>query len=152
MYKNYMEQVADMLDIYLDEEFYMQHIEEKEVSTNAFYKLTYEGLYENIDNEWMYCYALPSLLMGEYKIVKKPFVPKTGDKYYHISFDEYCVDVIVTRYYNSEYDCIRTKAGIVYSTYKECKDNLEKDYQLLTGKCIQDDYEYINNKWLHKIK
>ncbi len=150
MYKNYMKQVADMLGIYLDEEFYMQHVEENKVPTYAYYKLTYNGLYECINNEWEYCYALPSLLRGEYRIIEKPFVPKTGDEYYYISFDEYSVDVVGARYYNAECDCIRTKAGIVYSTYKECKDNLEKDYQLLTGKCIQDDYEYINNRWIAK--
>lgn len=152
MYKNYMKDVADMLGIHLDEEFYMQHTEENEVPTYAYYKLTHNGLYECINNKWEYCYVLPLLLRGEYRIVKKPFIPKTGDKYYYISFDEYLVDVIATRHYNTEYDCIRTKAGIVYSTHKECKDNLEKDYKLLTGKDIQDDYEYINYKWLRKIK
>ena len=150
MNKNYMEQVADMLNVELNEEFYMQHVEENEVPTNAFYKLTYNGLYEHIDNEWMYCYALPSLLMGEYKIVKKPFVPKVGDKYYCIGFDKYCLNVTCTIHCNTSFDYIRIKVGIVYSTHQECEENLANDYKKLTNKNIQEDYEYINDKWTYK--
>lgn len=80
---NYYKQIAEMLGVELGEEF-------KVSITEAFvYKITENGLRRryHTDLKWVESppVTLTSLLRGDYSIVKLPWKPKEGDRYYYYS-------------------------------------------------------------------
>lgn len=145
---NYMEQVAHMLGVELDEEFYLKS------TTNGYYcasgkdkttfKLSESGVkYKFIRNtnnyEWCRLDAiLAEVLTGSLEIVKKPRKPKKDEQIYWVdlkrrvqkdSFDE-CFSVDVMRYQLG--NCFRTEEEIT-------PEVLEKTWQKCYGAYFQDD-------------
>lgn len=77
---NYYEQIAEMLGVKLDEEF-------KTSITEAYvYKITEGGLRRrcHTDSEWFGSppVTLTNLLRGDFSVVKLPWKPKTGERYW----------------------------------------------------------------------
>lgn len=73
---NYMEQVAKMIGVKLDEEF-------KVKNSKTIYKINTNGLfYLNIDKEWPTAsYMLMLILAGQKEIVKKPILDDIEKEY-----------------------------------------------------------------------
>ena len=135
---NYMNQIAHMLGVELDEEFYLEDITDgcyvtyDEVKT--VFRLSNSGMLiedEHIANSWIDLthHYLPELLKGRYTIVKKPWKPKKDEKYYYVSplkkifqtnFYEDCNDIM--RYVLG--NCFRPKEEItpevLEETWKRC--------------------------------
>lgn len=73
---NYMEKVAQMLGVELDEEFNL-------IGVDLPYKISKDGMkiYDGINDEWRYSSSLlPDILLGKYKI-KKSILTKQEKEY-----------------------------------------------------------------------
>ena len=116
MAKNYMQEVARMLGVELGEEFKI-----KETLTKSVYKLTTSGLLGKCgDNDWKHeNFAMIALLIGEYHIIKLPWQPKKGEKYYYPgdNFQEVYAD----NWEGFATDFAFKEAGMVFRTIQECK-------------------------------
>lgn len=142
---NYMKQIAQILGVELEEEFYLESVEYgyyflDDRSKKATFKLSLSGMMINYHNdEWESVgECLASLLEGAYTIVKKPWKPSYGLRYYyvlpdktlaHTNFDPKCYwDVMAYTLGN----CFRTKEEITPQI-------LEETWQKCYGAYFQDD-------------
>ena len=86
---NYYKQFAEMLGLELGEEFNLIYTEE--VTDENTYKITEDGMYyQGIQHDSWLCEpykTLDLLLMGEVKVVPKPWKPKDGDAYWKWATD-----------------------------------------------------------------
>ena len=79
---------------------------------------------------------LYSILCGHYKIIKIPWKPKEGDKYYSISLPtkSICVEI----WHNETSDYALKALDMVYRTQEEAEAHFAEDYERLTGKELGD--------------
>lgn len=116
MAKNYMQDVARMLGVELEEEFRI-----KETLTKSIYKITSSGLLGKYDGkDWKHeNYALASLLIGVYHIIKLPWQPKEGDRFYFpaTDFQYSCPET----WDNHPIDFALKEAGMAFKTKGECE-------------------------------
>lgn len=114
MAKNYMQDVANILGVELEEEFMV-------TEDDSIYKLTKDGLEYNSDDGNLY-YAndvFLNLLDGTIEIVKLPWQPKKGDEYYYPACN--FKDVFRTNWTYSVVDFAYKEAGLIFKTYEECE-------------------------------
>ena len=116
MAKNYMADVAKMLGVELEEEFRI-----KETLTKSIYKITSSGLLGKYDGkDWKHeNYALASLLIGVYHIIKLPWQPKEGDRYYYPGTNFTTVSNGIWCALTLEYAL--KEAGMIFRTAEECE-------------------------------
>lgn len=114
MAKNYMADVARMLGVELEEEFKLDGRETK-------YKFTENGLYFYAPDGWWQCsnVLLPKILKGELEIIKLPWQPKKGEKYYTPSTDFDRAICYCWKGYSSDFAL--KEIGMVFKTEEECK-------------------------------
>lgn len=113
MAKNYMQDVARMLGVELEEEFKID-------GSNLIYKFLENGLYFRCIEGWLPAiYHFLDLIKGELEIVKLPWEPKSGDEYYYpvCNFK----DVSCTNWAYSVCDFAFKEAGLIFKTYEECE-------------------------------
>ena len=117
MAKNYMQDVAKMLGVELEEEFMV-------TEDDSIYKLTKDGLeYKSDDGNRYYANnVFLNLLDGTIEIVKLPWQPKAGDMYYrprdyHTAFSEAVTDF----WRDTVNDFALKEAGMIFRTEEECK-------------------------------
>ena len=115
MAKNYMQDVARMLGVELGEKFNVSSCGQ------TLYKLTEDGLSCLVCDKWVEQadFAFMALIKGKYKIIKLPWEPKYGDKYY-------CPDSNFTRvsWYKWAHDSVDfafKEAGMIFRTAEECE-------------------------------
>lgn len=145
---NYMKQIAQMLGVELGEEFYLKStLNGKYCSSGknkTTFKLSESGVkYKFIRNtnnyEWCSLDAiLAEVLTGSLEIVKKPWKPSHGLRYYYVRLDK-TLDYTI---FNSEFywnvlaytlgNCFRTKEEIT-------PEVLEETWQKCYGVYFQDD-------------
>ena len=143
-----MEQIAQMLGVELDEEFYLEDV------TDGGYYITYDndktvfrlsnsGILredKHIANSWIdstHPYLL-RLLTGRYTIVKKPWKPKNGEKYYWVQINK----KIGYGYFYAEYqnDCMRYSLKNYFRTKEEITPEvLEETWRRCYGKYIEEE-------------
>nr|DAW24632.1 MAG TPA: hypothetical protein [Caudoviricetes sp.] len=114
MAKNYMQDVAKMLGVKLEEEFMV-------TEDDSIYKLTKDGLeYKSDDGNRYYANnVFLNLLDGTIEIVKLPWQPKSGDEYYYPACN--FKDVFSTNWTYSVVDFAYKEAGLIFKTYEECE-------------------------------
>lgn len=114
MAKNYMQDVAKMLGVELEEEFMV-------TEDDSIYKLTKDGLeYKSDDGNRYYANnVFLNLLDGTTEIVKLPWQPRKGDKYYCPSSYFKYVDVALWGGYSTEFAL--KEAGMAFKTKEECE-------------------------------
>lgn len=113
MTKNYMADVANMLGVELEEEFMIN-------GSDKVYKFFKNGLCFQCGGAWLRADSiLIGLIKGEYKIVKLPWQPKYGDKYYYpgAGFRNICS----AEWRNSVLGLAYKEAGLIFKTYEECE-------------------------------
>lgn len=118
MAKNYIQDVAKMLDVELGEEFNVSGCGQ------TLYKLTEDGLSCLVCDKWeqQADFAFMSLIKGKYKIIKLPWQPKDGDVYYrprdyHTAFSEAVTDF----WRGTVNDFALKEAGMIFKTKAECE-------------------------------
>lgn len=112
---NYMENVAKILGVELEEEFKIKGFE-------PIYKITNYGLVIKTDsNNWceMSGDTFLQLIRGDYVIRKLPWQPKKGEKYYCPSAYFKCVDVALWEGYSLNFAL--KEAGMAFKTREECE-------------------------------
>ena len=114
MAKNYMQDVARMLGVELEEEFNIK-------DSRVFYKIANKGLYYKFNTTWY-----PSsndlfvkLIMGKVEIIKLPWEPKYGDKYYYPESN--FTRVSWYKWAHDSVDFALKEMGMAFRTKEECE-------------------------------
>lgn len=113
MAKNYMQDVARMLGVELEEEFMIFRV-------SGTYKFTTEGVEVKSNKRWVVLNLfLIDLLTGKHRIVKIPWQPKDEEHYYFpaAGFQYSCP----VTWRNSPIDFALKEAGMVFRTKEECE-------------------------------
>ena len=116
MSKNYMNNVAKLLDVELNEEF--------KIGTflNP-YKLTEQRLFFKNNRKWEYADAtLSDLLTGKIEIVKSQWKPRINEVYYCPSNN--FLFSVENEWFNTVEDKALFKCGLVFQTKEECEKAL----------------------------
>lgn len=103
---NYMKQVAEMLGIELDEEFYLKGSKYK-------HKLTKDGLFYCLEDgkSWLFAnWTFYEVLAGELEIIKKPILDEIERRYLSEIIKPFRKQVIsIGKLDSGEYECIVIK-------------------------------------------
>ena len=115
MAKNYMADVAKMLGVELGEKFNVSSCGQ------TLYKLTEDGLSCLVCDKWVEQadFAFMALIKGKYKIIKLPWEPKYGDKYYYPESN--FTRVSWYKWANDSVDFALKEAGMIFKTKAECE-------------------------------
>lgn len=144
---NYMKQIAQILGVELEEEFYLKS------TTNGYYctsgknkttfKLSESGVkYKFIRNtnnyEWCSLDAiLAEVLTGSLEIVKKPWKPEKYEKYYYVSLLK---EIVQTYFYEDHNDIMRYVLGNYFQTKEEITPQIsEETWKRCYGKYFEED-------------
>lgn len=143
---NYMNQIAQMLGVELDEEFYLEDITDGCYVTydeaKAVFKLSNSGMLikdKHAVSGWIDSTYQPllGLLIGHYTIVKKPWKPKRGEMYCYVSVPK---EIVHTHFYESHNDVMRYQLGNCFRTKEEITPEvLEETWEKCYGAYFQDD-------------
>lgn len=121
---NYMEQVAQMLGVELEEEFSLHTAG----GTLGTYRLDEFGMSwrQGEESDWETAYWMNEILSGTAEIIKKPWMPKTGETYFlwNTVNNECFVDYDVWSDYGD--DVIAYRFGNCYRTKEEAEADKEK--------------------------
>ena len=113
MAKNYMADVAKMLGVELGEEFKID-------GSNLIYKFLENGLYFRCIEGWLPAiYQFLDLIKGELEIVKLPWQPKEGDRYY-FPVDGFTITSCAI-WCDSTLEYALKEAGMIFKTKAECE-------------------------------
>lgn len=132
---NITKQFAELLGVKLEEEFELTRVSDGK-PLNKLYRITEnEGLmvYSECVKNWMQCDGEKELLLGSYEIIKQPYKPRKGEKYWALDgFNK----LTAGRYKwgDTLYDYIRLKSGLVFRTETEAIEARPRVYRELTGK------------------
>ena len=112
MAKNYMPEIAKMLGVELGEIFKMTNY-------NSLYRFTERGLEFKGTAGWCLSERIEWLLTGRNEIIKLPWQPKEGDRYYFpaTDFQYSCPET----WDNHPIDFALKEAGMIFRTEEECK-------------------------------
>ena len=131
---NYMEQVAKLLGVELNEKFLLY--DEYGESLGYTYKIIPSGLYfeSRIQEQWLDSNELEEILVGIYNIVKLTFIPKEKEMYW--TYDSLRQEFFPykTMWMNTVQDYARLKCNMVFRTEAEAIDARPRIYKELTGK------------------
>ena len=133
MSKNIIPEIAKLLGVELGEEFELKDKQDNCVSTEI-YKFSEDSLlYRYRDHECYYTalsQTLYPLFRGDYEVIKLPWKPKFGEKYYsfyaHYARKNTPWIVVNYKWDNNPIDFSNLKTGWVYKTREEAKAALPK--------------------------
>lgn len=119
---NHTKEVAKMLGIELNTDFYAIGRDEKKLKCI----LTGDGLkYRFADGSLQLSNSiLTGLITGDYKVEKMPYLPKLGDEYYHPSLYDSTL-VMSKTWLNDLWDNNLYNRGLVYRTKEEAQKACE---------------------------
>lgn len=127
MAKSLIPEIARMLGVELGEEFQIKEYGERIYRfANSGLQLIYDNGVRNLNTTTNM--ALSGLLSGDFEIVKLPWKPKKGEKYWgfwYSSLNDAWLVILYT-WGNNPADFAFYKAGLVYRTKEEAEDALPK--------------------------
>ena len=135
MGKNLMTEVAALLGVEIGEEFIIENADRKETVV-----LAMDGFHVIQPNYAVgpdHGKLLSKVLQGLYEVVKLPWEPKVGDKYYAIASTDNkkpYISLYIWRGYVVDYTL--WKLEMIYRTEEEALAHMSEDYQRLTGKSL----------------
>jgi hypothetical protein len=113
-----IEKIANMMGLELEEEFTFE-------GRSLIYKFTKDGLQYKASEYW----TTSTLHLNEIltlKVVKQPWKPKIGDRYYTIILDSLGIRVSSLKYGDDPHDARLANLNIVFKTESEAQAELEK--------------------------
>lgn len=122
---SYINAIAEMLDVKLEEEFYLYEPLYKSVDNHFRYKLNSCGLfcYNAESDKWgKVPNVLIDIIMGTYEVVKRRWMPLIGEKYYFITNDG---EVSCTTFDESDINAYRLRLGNFFRIEGNAKANVE---------------------------
>ena len=143
MAKNLMPEVAALLGVEIGEEFIIQNADRKETVV-----LAMDGFHVIQPNDVLgpdHGKLLSKVLQGLYEVVKLPWEPKVGDKYYAIASTDNkkpYISLYIWRGFVVDYTL--WKLEMIYRTEEEARAHMEEDYERLTGKPLSKEVEVLN--------
>ena len=129
---NYIPQVAKMLGVEIGEAFRIEGSCEDD-----YYCFSENGLIVDGRNDWQKGTILTDLICGNKKIVKIPFEPKEGEKYFTVIwFSEVANKLVIASrtWYGDSIDFLMKYAGNVFRTEAEAEAHKYEIYEKLTRK------------------
>lgn len=129
-----MQDVARMLGVELGEKFNVSSCGQ------TLYKLTEDGLSCLVCDKWVEQadFAFMALIKGKYKIIKLPWQPKNGDRYY-FPVDGFTITSCAI-WCDSTLEYALKEAGMIFKTKEECEAALpELHKKYLGGGCNETD-------------
>lgn len=121
MNKNYMEEIAKLLGVELEEEFKFRESTYDDIYY-GYGKITKKGFMTRKENTaiWSYnSWALQCLLIGKSKIEKLPWQPEKSEMHYVPSPD--FKHAVSDRWDNYPSDFALKEAGMIFRTREECE-------------------------------
>ena len=144
MGKNLIPEILKKLGVDYNEKFQLDNYGTESTKDNLFYFNENNGLLM-VYPDGVTCDAnglVYGILCGYYTIVKLPWVPKYGDKYWSIHFIGTDKPSTAYHIWNSHIsDFAYLRLGIVYRTQEEAEANLSKDYEKLIGKPLDKEVD-----------
>ena len=143
MAKNLIPEVLKMLGVTYGEKFNLQAHDPELYKNYSFFFDKDSELYivNNLNGSTSNAnIMLYSILCGHYTIVKLPWKPKIGDKYYALSL-MLSMKPRIERcdWTDSTKDYALLKLGIIYKTEEEAMAHMKADYEELTGRKLKND-------------
>ena len=140
MSKNLIPEVLKMLGVTYGEKFNLQaHDPELYKNYSFFFDKDCElYIVNNLNGSTgNFSAMLHSIMRGDYKIIKIPWRPKEGDKYYSISLPtkSICVEI----WHNETSDYALKALDMVYRSAEEAEAHMAEDYERLTGRKLKHD-------------
>lgn len=140
MSKNLMPEVLKMLGVTYGEKFNLQAHDPELYKNYSFFFDKDSELYivNNLNGSTgNFSAMLHSIMRGYYKIIKIPWMPKEGDKYYSISLPtkSICVEI----WHNETSDYALKALDMVYRSAEEAEAHMAEDYERLTGRKLKND-------------
>ena len=138
MAKNLMTELAKLLGVELGEKFIIQNADRKEtvvLAMDGFHVIQPNNVLDPDHGK-----LLSKVLQGLYEVVKLPWEPKVGDKYYAIASTynrKPYISLYIWRGYVVDYTL--WKLDMIYRTEEEARAHMSEDYQRLTGKKLEED-------------
>lgn len=143
---NYMKDIAKLLGVEFDEEFYLEDITDgcylTDGNAKLVFKLSDTGLLrkdKHIVSGWIdsTCY-LKRVFTGRFTIVKKPWKPKNDEKFYWVNLKRQVIEERFDDHYN--WDVVRYVSGNCFRSKEEITPEvLEETWQKCYGVYFQDD-------------
>ena len=138
MSKNLIPEIINLLGVELEEAFKIRR-PDYEVCENGIYAF-FEGeglMKKNEQGEFDSNSSIEfeDLCLGNYEVVKLPWEPKVGDKYYAIASTNNkkpYISLYIWRGFVVDYTL--WKLEMIYRTEEEARAHMEEDYERLTGK------------------
>ena len=131
MAKNYMQDVARMLGVELGEKFNVSSCGQ------TLYMLTEDGLSCLVCDKWVEQADFAFMIKGKYKIIKRPWQPKNGDRYY-FPVDGFTITSCAI-WCDSTLEYALKEAGMIFKTKEECEAALPELRKKYLGGCNETD-------------
>ena len=136
---NLIPKICELLGVEIGEEFNAKHANIGKILTNskeepAIFKFGNDGLYAKCSDgsEDFFLIGMGNFLKGDYEIVKLPFEPKNGEKYYVLSVVDKSVCCSIWVGNTTDY-CYKA-CGNCFRTEAEAVKHKQEIYEKLTGK------------------
>lgn len=128
---NLIPKIAEMLGVEIGEEF---RIKDESGIDEDFHRFTDCGLvyYDQAMCEWQESARIIALIDGRAEVVKKPFEPKKGEKYFVVSVVDKTVWPYTWEETTTDYCC--KACGNCFRTKAEAEKNKFNIYEKLTGR------------------
>lgn len=130
---NLIPKIAEMLGVEIGEEF---RIKDESGIDEDFHRFTDCGLvyYDQAMCEWQESARIIDLIDGRAEVVKKPFEPKDGEKYWYVWWNSRYVDTSYTFWQGEVNNCADKYCGNCFRTETEAEKHKYEIYEKLTGR------------------
>ena len=130
--KNIMPEIAKLLGVEINEEFYIKDATGKDDDLHRFTSETFE-YYDQSMGEWCETLRFVDLVCGLAEIVKKPFEPKRGEEFYKVCVGGGKLTTCVEMWADYLVDYALKYCGNCFRTQEDAEKHKYEIYEKLTG-------------------
>ena len=138
---NLIPKICEMLGVEIGEEFNAKHANIGKILTNskeepAIFKFGNDGLYAKCSDGSgdFFLIGMGNFLKGDYEIVKLPFEPKKGAKYWYVWWNDSEINTTYTHWDGGVGNWADKYCGNCFRTEAEAEKHKYEIYEKLTGK------------------
>lgn len=139
---NYIQRVAEMLGVEIGEEFKIRQIDDGKLYSTKFRFTEKDFQYYSEDSGWVPSFAYAEVIRNNAKIIRYPYKPKDGDKYWTVVWKrKQChadLDTVECIYWDDIGDHFREALGLVYRTREEAEADKYKAFERVVKKTWEE--------------